>query len=97
MTLVNLVPAERGLLAISRRPTLPGLHMTLRSSLSDPYRYILPVRCKNCAAFGKILWEGLGEQKILVRLSEEFYERLGRQPSHPIEIVCRACGTPQLE
>ena len=71
--------------------------MTLRPGLSDPYQYYLPVRCTNCAATGKIFWEGLGEHKTLVRLSGEFYERLGRMHPHPIEIVCRTCGTAQLE
>ena len=71
--------------------------MTLRPCSSDPYRYYLPVRCANCAATGKIFWEGLGEQKTLVRLSGEFYERLGGLPPHPIEIVCRTCGMAQRE
>jgi phage FluMu protein Com len=71
--------------------------MALRSTLSDPRQYFLPVRCPNCASIGSILWEGLGEHKTLVSMSDEFYERLGRLPPHPIELVCRACGTPQLE
>ena len=79
------------------RDPIARLDMTLRPRLSDPYQYYLPVRCTNCAATGKIFWEGVGEQKTLVRLSNEFYERLGRLPPHPIEIVCRTCGTTQLE
>lgn len=93
---IDLVPAERGSYAAGPEHTA-RLYMTLRSRLSDSYQYYLPVRCTNCAATGKIFWEGLGEQKTLVRLSDEFYERLGRLPPHPIEIVCRLCGTAQLE
>lgn len=71
--------------------------MSLNSSLPDYRQYFVPVRCPKCAAIGNILWEGLGERKTLVRLSGQFYERLRPAPPHPIEIVCRVCGTPQLE
>lgn len=73
------------------------LLMTLRSSLSDYRQYFMSVRCPHCAAMGKILWEGSGERKTLVRISAEFYERLCRLPPYSIELVCRTCGTPQLE
>jgi hypothetical protein len=71
--------------------------MTLKSTLLDYRQYLMPICCPNCAALGKILWEGSGERKTLVRMSGEFYERLCRLPPHPIELVCRTCGTPQME
>lgn len=71
--------------------------MSLRSSLLDYRQYIMSVHCPNCAAIGRIFWEGSGERRTLVSISEQFYERLCRLPPHPIELVCRACGAAQPE
>jgi len=71
--------------------------MTLRSSLFDYRQYFMAISCPNCAAMGKILWEGSGERKTLVQVSGQFYERLCNSPPHPIELVCRTCGASQLE
>ena len=71
--------------------------MSLMSTLHEYRQHCMPIRCPNCAAMGKILWEGSGRCKTLVRISGHFYERLCRLPPHSIEIVCVACGTPQLE
>jgi hypothetical protein len=71
--------------------------MTLKTGLFDYRQYFMPVRCPKCSAVGDMIWEGSGERKTLVHLSGQFYERLGRLPPYPIELVCRACGTPQLE
>jgi hypothetical protein len=71
--------------------------MTLKASLLDYRQYLMPVCCPKCAAMGKILWEGSGERKTLVRLTGQFYERLRKLPPHPIELVCLTCGAAQLE
>ena len=71
--------------------------MTLRSALFDYRQYFMSVSCPNCAAMGRILWEGSGERKTLVQVSGQFYERLCSLPPHPIELVCRECGASQLE
>ena len=82
-----------------RQPVLSllGLLMIINSIACDHRQYFVSIHCPTCAAKGKILWEGSGRQKALVYLSEQFYERLRRAPPHPIELVCRACGTSQLE
>jgi hypothetical protein len=71
--------------------------MALLPSLLNYGQYLLPLRCSHCAAKGKIRWAVSGERKMLVHLSGQFYSRLCKLPPHPIELVCRACGTPQLE
>jgi len=49
--------------------------MTLKASLLDYRQYLMPVCCPKCAAMGKILWEGSGERKTLVRQAEEIMEQ----------------------
>jgi hypothetical protein len=56
-----------------------------------------PIRCPKCLARGLVTWEGAGAEKVLVRLSANFYERLTKVPPYSIELVCQQCGMAQLE
>jgi DNA-directed RNA polymerase subunit RPC12/RpoP len=56
-----------------------------------------PIRCPKCTAKGLMVWEQDGAEKVLVRLSANFYERLTKVPPFAIELVCRQCGMAQLE
>jgi len=55
------------------------------------------VVCRACGKSGTIAWEEvsrLNKSTVpeLVGIDGPFFERLGRKPPYPIELVCRACG-----
>jgi hypothetical protein len=61
------------------------------------------IECPKCGEKGVATWEEnkhtsvSGPEPTLIRLSSEFYERVSKRAPHVIELVCRKCGTAQIE
>jgi hypothetical protein len=53
--------------------------------------------CPKCGTVGVAVWEKVGAERSLIRLTRNFYERLSKKDPFPIEIVCLGCGTAQRE
>ena len=54
--------------------------------------------CPNCGKRGKVVWDdvsrlGSHAEPELLGIEGPFFERLGRKPPYPIELVCRECGS----
>ena len=60
-------------------------------------QYSVTICCPKCGISGSVVWERVGAERHLVKLSDSFYERLSKVPPHPIEVLCRKCGAAQVE
>jgi hypothetical protein len=55
------------------------------------------ITCPKCKAVGVVVWEKIKGERVLVGVSNNFYERLSKNAPYEIELVCLGCGTEQLE
>lgn len=55
--------------------------------------------CPGCGNSGSVQWEGNGtsDQKQMVGVKGDFFERLSKTAPYPIELVCNNCGTVQKD
>ena len=52
----------------------------------------------SAGAVGVVIWENENsDDRTLVSLSRNFYERIAKKNPYPIEIVCDGCGAAQPE
>jgi hypothetical protein len=56
-----------------------------------------PIRYPKCRADGYVVWKRESAEKVLVRLSANFYERPTKKQPYQIELVCQQCGMSQTE
>jgi hypothetical protein len=54
------------------------------------------ITCPKCNAVGVAVWEVVGTERSLIKLTRNFYERISRKNPYPIEMVCNECGTVQV-
>jgi len=47
--------------------------------------------CPHCGQTGEVVWNGIGKERVLLRLSNEFHVEEGRLPGARHVIVCNAC------
>jgi transcription elongation factor Elf1 len=47
--------------------------------------------CPHCGQSGEVVWEGLGVERGLVRLSNGFHVEVGRLPGAKHVIICDVC------
>ena len=54
------------------------------------------IKCNKCGMRGKVVWDDISRMKNdepdLLGIDGPFFERIGRSPPYPIELVCRECG-----
>jgi hypothetical protein len=70
---------------------------------STPERdqFTIAIACPGCEQTGAAVWEenskfsASGPQTVLIRLSDGFYERIGKTSPHDIEMICSRCGKIQ--
>ncbi len=47
--------------------------------------------CPHCGQRGEVIWSGTGNDRVLLRLSNEFHVEEGRLPGARHVIICNAC------
>ena len=47
--------------------------------------------CPHCGQTGEVIWDGQGEERSLVRLSDGFHVEEGRLPGARHVIICDVC------
>jgi hypothetical protein len=52
---------------------------------------LIEFACPHCGQAGQVLWNGEGERRELVRLSEGFHVEEDRLPGASHVLVCNAC------
>lgn len=52
--------------------------------------------CSKCGKRGTVVWDDFSRASDsgpeLVGIDSAFFERIGRKPPYPVELVCRECG-----
>ena len=68
-----------------------------RRSGTDTIAHSDTVVCSNCGKSGTIFWDHVSRAsqrsaREFAGIDGPFFERLGKKPPDPIELVCSACG-----
>jgi ribosomal protein L37E len=70
--------------------------MDTKSGTCSVRQHADPIVCRRCGKFGRIIWDDISRLNSftseLAGIDGPFFERLGREPPYPIELVCRSCG-----
>ena len=67
------------------------------SLLGNYHFHAHQIHCPGCGKIGTIQWEDApsDNDRQLIKIEGDFYERLAKKEPYQIELVCSACGTLQ--
>jgi len=65
----------------------------MSAEIHQPYR--ANIFCPVCGAVGVVAWEKEGDKRIVVSLSNGFYQRASKKDRSQTELVCTECGGAQ--